>query len=317
MKRQIVKLSIEGKSVRNIAAKLSLSPTTVQTKRAVLPNTLRKPDKQRSTLLNPKSPLRFPGGKSKVLDCLLPLIPTNIEEFREPMVGGGSMFLAVKTLLEASTKFWINDLNPNVAAFWQSLQASPDDLLQSIQTLRQQYPDGKKLYQCLVWNYPVVDALSRATRCFILNRITFSGAADAGGYSAQAFTNRFTDASLEKLRTCAPHLTNVRVTNESYEQSLQAPGNKVFIFLDPPYYTASSLYGERGEIHDSFDHVKFAHHAQQSPHQWLITYDDTPEIRQLFHFAHIQEYSVQYGMNNYKQSHAAKGKELLIRNFSP
>jgi DNA adenine methylase len=47
----------------------------------------------------------------------------------------------------------------------------------------------------------------------------------------------------------------------------------------------------------------------------LITYDDSPEVRKLFSFAHIVEWELQYGMNNFTQGSAAKGKELFIKNY--
>jgi DNA adenine methylase len=50
-------------------------------------------------------------------------------------------------------------------------------------------------------------------------------------------------------------------------------------------------------------------------HRWLITYDDSPEIRQMFNFARITEWTLQYGMNNYKQEFAAAGRELIIKNY--
>ena len=50
-------------------------------------------------------------------------------------------------------------------------------------------------------------------------------------------------------------------------------------------------------------------------HRWLITYDDSPEIREFFSFAHIVEWQLQYGMNNYGRSYAPKGKELFIKNY--
>jgi DNA adenine methylase len=54
---------------------------------------------------------------------------------------------------------------------------------------------------------------------------------------------------------------------------------------------------------------------QQCPHQWLITYDDSPTIRENFFNANLFEWELQYGMNNYKQNTAAKGKELFISNY--
>ncbi|MFN6185198.1 MAG: DNA adenine methylase, partial [Microcystis sp.] len=59
----------------------------------------------------------------------------------------------------------------------------------------------------------------------------------------------------------------------------------------------------------------FADNMRQCQAKWLITYDDCPEIRKLFDFAHIIEWNLQYGMNNYKQGSAASGRELMIKNY--
>ncbi len=42
-----------------------------------------------------KSPLRYPGGKSKAIKQISKLIP-QFDEFREPFVGGGSVFIYLK-----------------------------------------------------------------------------------------------------------------------------------------------------------------------------------------------------------------------------
>jgi DNA adenine methylase len=75
------------------------------------------------------------------------------------------------------------------------------------------------------------------------------------------------------------------------------------------------LYGKRGEIHTAFDHERFADEMKSCTHRWLITYDDSEAVRDLFSFADIVEWELQYGMNNYKQKTAAKGKELFIKNY--
>jgi DNA adenine methylase len=86
------------------------------------------------------------------------------------------------------------------------------------------------------------------------------------------------------------------------------------MFLDPPYFSAtkSKLYGKKGDLHVGFNHAEFALEMQRCPHRWLITYDDCLEIRTHFGFAQIEDFSVQYGMNNYKQTNAARGAELFI-----
>ena len=152
---------------------------------------------------------------------------------------------------------------------------------------------------------------------FVLNRITFSGVVDSGGYSQSAYEKRFTESSIERVKNIAPHLSGVKITNADYADALFQDGDDVFIFLDPPYWkaTESKLYGVRGELHTIFDHAQFAENMRQCPHRWLITYDDSPVIRELFDFAEIQEWTLQYGMNNYRRDSAAKGKELFIKNY--
>ena len=51
---------------------------------------------------------------------------------------------------------------------------------------------------------------------------------------------------------------------------------------------------------------------KKSKHKWMITYDDCKEVRDLFSFTDIISWEFQYGMNNYKQVKANKGKEIII-----
>lgn len=265
-----------------------------------------------------KSPLRYPGGKSKAIDNIIPHIPIDIKEFREPFVGGGSVFLGFKKNFKIfPIEYWINDLNYDLYCFWKTTKYQIEDLLYEILKFRVNYSEGRELYKHFTNPLNIYSELDRAVRFFILNRITFSGTVDSGGYSQKAFEQRFTESSLKRLKELAPCLLGVKITHGDYEELLFQEGEDVFIFLDPPYCSAtkSKLYGIRGELHTSFDHERFAKNMQKCQHRWLITYDDSPEIRQLFSFAKIVEWELQYGMNNYKKTSAAKGKELFIKNY--
>ena len=68
-------------------------------------------------MTNIKSPLRYPGGKSRAVKTIAPLIP-DFEEFREPFVGGGSVFFYCKQRFP-QRKFWINDLYFKLFKFWE------------------------------------------------------------------------------------------------------------------------------------------------------------------------------------------------------
>lgn len=265
-----------------------------------------------------KSPLRYPGGKSKAIAQILPLLPEQIAEFREPFVGGGSVFLAAKQqLAHAPRLFWINDLNRDLVCFWQAARDQNAALVETISSLRSRFAAGRELYAFLLDEQNSATDFDRAVRFFIMNRITFSGVMDSGGYSQQAYERRFTDSAIARLSRLSDILAGVQITQGDYADLLQKPGEDVFIFLDPPYLSAtrSKLYGVKGNLHTAFDHARFAEAMQRCRHRWLITYDDSPEVRQLFSFATIVEWELQYGMNNYRQAIAAKGKELFIKNY--
>lgn len=265
-----------------------------------------------------KSPLRYPGGKSRAIPQILPLLPANMREYREPLVGGGSVFLAIKSLFKDYVeRYWINDLNYDLYCFWKYVQEDVDRLVEEIWRFKLEYPDGRVLYSFLKDESNLRSDFERAVRFFLMNRITFSGVMDAGGYSQQAFEKRFTASSIHRLKRLKNVLRGTQITHGDYEQVLLQDGQSVFIFLDPPYLQAtdSRLYGIRGVLHTEFDHERFAAVVRKCPHRWLITYDNSPEIRRLFSFATIIEWELQYGMNNFKQATAAKGKELFIKNY--
>src|SRR5688572_15010798 len=166
-------------------------------------------------------------------------------------------------------------------------------------------------------NNKLLTEFYRAVRFFVLNRNTFSSVVETGGYSKLAFESRFTESSIERVSNLGRILEDVNITHLDYRELLVDGDQKVFTFLDPPYFkaTKSRLYGKNGILHTGFNHDEFAQEMKKCKHSWLITYDDSPEIRANFSFANIYEWELQYGMNNYKQGKADKGNELFISNY--
>jgi DNA adenine methylase len=263
-----------------------------------------------------KSPLRYPGGKSRAAELIASLAPS-FEEFREPFVGGGSVFVHLKQKFP-HRQFWINDLYFELYCFWSKLQLDTEGVISQVEKWRNKFPIGKELHRYLIDNRDDFNDLERAAAFFVFNRITFSGTTESGGFSEQAFTGRFTLSSIERLTPIGKLIQNTQITNFDYEKAVYTEGSSVFVFLDPPYYSAtkSALYGKNGNMHKGFDHERFAKTMQNCPHKWLITYDDCPYIRELFSFAHIQSWDLTYGMRNVSQGSNQIGKELFISNYS-
>jgi DNA adenine methylase len=265
-----------------------------------------------------KSPLRYPGGKTRAIKYIEPLVPS-YTEFREPFVGGGSVFAFLKQK-KWDASYWINDLNKDLYFFWKFAQEDIDRFVSAVKQIKENNSspdDGRRLFKHYKDRWDQFEDFDRAVRFFVLNRITFSGTIDSGGYSKQSFLHRFTDSSIQRLQNLAHILGDVKITNLDYEDIVNAEGQGVFIFLDPPYYstTSSKLYGKNGDLHTDFDHERFARVMKSCNHKWLITYDDCDEIRELYKFANVKSWTLQYGMNNYKQGKAERGKELFISNY--
>jgi len=262
-----------------------------------------------------KSPLRYPGGKSRAVKLISTLIP-EFDEFREPFLGGGSVFIYAKQRFP-NKKFWVNDLYFELYKFWEMTQKDVDALVEKIYEWRNQFPIGKELHKFLNENIDSFNDLERAAAFFIYNRITFSGTSLSGGFSEGAFTGRFTESSIKRLNEFANVINGTTITNFDYEELVNREGKNVFLFLDPPYYSAkkSALYGKNGHLHKSFNHEKFAAAMENCQHKWLITYDDSDYVRDLFSFAQIKPWELVYGMRNVTKDSDQKGKELFISNY--
>lgn len=265
-----------------------------------------------------KSPLRYPGGKSRAIKILMPFFPQDFDELAEPFFGGGSvgLYLAQNFGLK---QIFANDLNTDLYCFWQTLKTQNKALIDEIKRTRQTHTNGRELYEKLLARRGEnLSDFQRAVDFFVLNRITFSGVVDCGGYSQKAYESRFTPSSIERLKNMDSILRNFTFSNQSYESLLQNNGKRVFIFLDPPYFSASKskLYGKKGDLHANFNHERLCEHLKNTKHRFLLTYDDSEFIRELYKDFYKLKYTLQYGMNNFKQTKAKAGSELLISNFA-
>ncbi len=266
-----------------------------------------------------KSPLRYPGGKQKAIDLISSKFPQKVGEYREPMVGGGSVYFRARSMRLART-YWINDLFEELVSFWKICQNPQlcDQLTNELEILRQSFAsaDEIKEYFLAARKEKCDNEFRIAELFFFFNRVTFSGTTRAGGFSSAASIKRFTASSIQRLQSLPSALEDTRISQLDFEELISAPGKDVFLFLDPPYYTATRLYGKNGSLHN-FDHERLSAALRKTRHRFLITYDDCAELRKLYSWAKIEEWQLQYGMNNCNSERSSKiGAELFISNYS-
>ena len=237
------------------------------------------------------------------------------------MVGGGSVFIYIRQKFP-EIKVRINDLNRDVYCFWKIIKEYNRELVEEIKRIKRNCRNGKKLFDNLKLKIECdkISDFERAVNFFVLNRISFSGLTTSGGYSKDAFKNRFTASSIERLIPLEGILQDVNISHGDYSNLLNGRKNQVLIYLDPPYFKNknSRLYGKNGQLHSNFNHNLFYEEVISCNHNILISYDNSVKNIQKFHDSekfHFLFIYMQYGMNNVAKSRIPKKRELIITNY--
>ena len=269
-----------------------------------------------------KTPLRYPGGKSRACTKLDTYIPDlrDYEEYREPFLGGGSVAIHV-TKKYPHLDVWVNDLYEPLVNFWKTLQDDGYNLYKRLQELKSRYPDqgsAKGLFleaKEVVNNYDESN-LFRACAFYVINKCSFSGLTESSSFSKQASVSNFSMRGIEKLQGYTQIIQNWKITNLSYEQLL-TDSKDVFTYLDPPYDIGSNLYGRKGSMHNGFDHDCFASDCDRFVGPQLISYNSSQLVKDRFQGWEVGEFDLTYTMRSVGEymREQKERKELLLFNY--
>lgn len=238
-----------------------------------------------------RSPLRYPGGKSRAVQHILPLIPDAAQEICSPFIGGASIELAC-IARGVSVKGY--DIFTPLVDFWQCLLDSPNKLADRVEKY---YPlERAKFYILQKRYFTLKDSLEKAAVFYALNRSSFSGLTLSGGMSIGH--PRFNPGSIDKLRGFVAD--NFTVQEADYRQSI-IDNPHAFLYLDPPYKNGQKLYGVKGDTHEGFNHHLLKELLDQRG-RWILSYNDCPSIRTLYEDYKILRADWQYGMSNGKEA---------------
>ena len=282
------------------------------------------------TMKSLKTPLRYPGGKSRALSKLFQYMPdlSGYTEYREPFLGGGSVALEV-TKRYPRLDIWVNDLYEPLYNFWRELQDHGNEITDILLQLKQRHPDptsAKKLFldakeylsgSATTDKFPPYnESIWRAVSFYVVNKCSFSGLTESSSFSKQASDSNFSLAGIERLREYQKLIGNWKITNLSYEELL-TDDKECFTYLDPPYEIKSNLYGRRGDMHKCFDHDTFANHCDRFIGPQLISYNSSALIEERFQGWTAAEFAHTYTMRSvgsYNTDQASR-KELVLFNY--
>ena len=269
-----------------------------------------------------KTPLRYPGGKSRACKKMDVYIPDlrDYKEYREPFLGGGSVAIHI-TKKYPHLDIWVNDLYEPLYNFWVVLQNDGYALYKRLQELKSRYPDpasAKGLFleaKDVVNNYDESN-LFRACAFYTINKCSFSGLTESSSFSKQASDNNFSMRGIEKLQGYTQIIKDWKITNLSYEQLL-TDDKKCFTYLDPPYDIKDNLYGKKGSMHNRFNHDDFAADCDRYIGHQLISYNSSQLVKDRFKDYQTGEFDLTYTMRSVGEymREQKERKELLLFNY--
>lgn len=263
------------------------------------------------------TPLRYPGGKSKLSWLVKDLIITNNlvgGQYIEPYAGGAAVAMEL-LLTDIVTHIHINDLNKGVYSFWHTLLNDTENLMQRIYDCSVDMPTWYEQRE-IMRNQEDNNTLDIGFAFFFLNRTNRSGIINAGAiggyeqkgnYKIDARFNK--DELIERITSIAKVKEKISLYNLDAELFLTEIDRRNFTnalsYIDPPYF----VKGKR--LYDNFyeenDHSRISELLKQLKTPWMLSYDDHFQIRKIYADHRITEIDLVYSA-----AKKMKGQEVLF-----
>jgi len=264
-----------------------------------------------------KSPLRYPGGKAFLASTISTIIDDNGYSdayYAEPFAGGSGAALEL-LFSERVWKIFLNDADFHIFAFWKSILEETEQFCTKIKTVPltiAQWKKQKKVFDTPN-DYSLFDVgfatfyLNRTNRSGILDGRPIGGLEQTGKWKIDARFNR--KDMINRIEKIAVYKDRISISNceaRIFLAYLNTLTKDTFVYLDPPYYKQGP------ELYLNFytpdDHKLLAQYIQaELQHPWIMTYDNTKEIAELYKTQNSIVFELDYSANLHK-----KGSELLF-----
>ncbi len=261
----------------------------------------------------PFSLLRYPGGKFYALRNIVPEIQKiNHEEYREPFFGGGAVFFNK----DRSSYNWINDKYSELIFFLKFIK-NKDKLDLLIEKINSEKTPTKERHSEVREFMPSND-LERSFKFFYLNRTSFSGKMVNPSWGYRPVRSVHPSEWSKKLIYASYLLKGVKITNEDFAEVIRSSTSKeVLMYLDPPYFKANQK-GHYIEHFNYYDHIRLKNELENTNHAFIMSYDDSEEIRELYKEFRIIDFDLTYRIENSNPNENKRKKvgEILVTNIT-
>lgn len=205
-----------------------------------------------------KPVLKWAGGKTQMLDELLPKVPTSYGRYIEPFFGGGAMFFALQP-----ENAVIADSNPELINMYQQIANHVEDV---IQCLKRYKNTSEMFYAVRSQEWIALPKAEAAARMIFLNRTCYNGlyrVNKQGQFNVPYGKYKNPKICDETgLRTASEVLKKADILCGDYLLVLEHFAQSGdLVFLDPPYLPISEYADFKRYTKEQFyeeDHVELA-----------------------------------------------------------
>lgn len=259
------------------------------------------------------SPLRYPGGKGKMLEETLQIINKNNLigcTYIEPFAGGAN--LALNLLFSGNVeRIILNDIDLAIYAVWYSIMNHNSEFIEFIERVPLNLNEYNNQRIKYYGSHKSLLELGLAT--FYLNRTNRSGiitAGPIGGYNQSGKYLLDCRFNRKELSTRIKRIYNnkelIEIFNEDARVFLRRsfPQNS-FLFVDPPYYNKGAELYRNFFTHD--DHLEIAGLVRDLVYPWIVTYDNVEPIIKMYNFSRYKKYNIPYSVQTKRM-----GNEIMF-----
>ena len=271
--------------------------------------------------------VRWVGGKARLLPRILPHVPSGIQNYFEPFLGGGAVFLACNPRIAG--KAFLSDLNGHLIAAWVALRDRPDELKPLLDWYLQN--DGKDFYYIVRSAVPK-NELEKAARFLYLNGVSWNHLwrenSKTGAMNAPWGDRKFKGFSDVDLQQIAEILDDVSISQCDFRETLNSAKKGDFVYLDPPYLPIFSRPGfEREptakfnkytsvtfELPDLIELAEFCKTLSDRGVNWIMSNRDNEVVRELFTDCEIVSFTAHRALaaQSPREVEAHKSPEAII-----
>ena len=250
-----------------------------------------------------KSLLSWVGGKRLLRKTIEPLVPTDIKSYIEPFGGGGWVLFYKDKWADLEV---YNDLDGRLVNLFRIVKYHPNALKEELRYLL----GSREMFFQFLNSTPITDIQKAAQFLFLISR-SFGGRGETFGTKKTAGATKSQRNDLEKIDAIHKRLDKVIVENRDFETLIkQYDFEGAFFYCDPPY---SKGCGYKVTSTKDFDHERLREVLGNIKGRFLLSYDDSPKIRELYKGFEMIEVERRKGID--RRGGDKVYKELLIANY--